>query len=68
MVIYSNPCKMRLMVLPHRMNTSLSHAYSMLGVATKKEIFLTLTIFVFWGGGEDGANMGDFIREWVCSQ
>lgn len=34
----------------------------------KKEIFLTLTIFVFWGGGKDGANMGDFISEWVYSQ
>lgn len=68
MVIYSNPCKMRLMVLPHRMNTSLSHAYSMLGVATKERNIPYLDNICFLGGGEDGANMGDFIRERVCSQ
>lgn len=37
MVVYSNPCKMRLIVLPYRMNTRLNHGYSMLGVATKEK-------------------------------
>lgn len=69
MVLYSNPYKMRLMVLPHRMNTRLSHGYSMLGVATKERNIPYLdNICFFGGGGEDGANTGDFISERVCSQ
>lgn len=50
MVIYSNPCKMRLIVLPHRMNTRLSHGYSMLGVATKERNIPYLDNVCFLGG------------------
>lgn len=53
MVICSYPCKIRPIAFLHRMNTRLSHGYSMLGVAAKKRNFFTLTIFVVtleWGG------------------
>lgn len=50
MVLYSNPYKMRLMVLPHRMNTRLSHGYSMLGVATKERNIPYLDNICFLGG------------------
>jgi len=40
--IYSFPCKIRPIALLHRMNTRLSHGYSMLGVAAKERNILYL--------------------------
>lgn len=72
MVIYSYPCKIRPIPLLHRMNTRLSHGYSMLGVAAKERNILYLDnicCYVAGGGrGMGGWNMGDFIRECVCFQ
>lgn len=59
MVIYSYPCKIRPIPLLHRMNTRLSHGYSMLGVAAKERNILYLdNICCYvtggvggWGGG-----------------
>lgn len=50
MVVYSSPCKMRLIVLLHRMNTRLNHGYSMLGVATKEINIPYLDNIHFLGG------------------
>lgn len=52
MVIYSYPCKIRPIPLLHRMNTRLSHGYSMLGVAAKERNILYLdNICCYVAGG-----------------